>query len=107
MERLAAGPYVTLFRKTKGQGNKYRAQSGIHVWGSAAWIYCVSGQTEHLLGHNPWQERLHLGPGNLFQHHVRRGVKFSETWSRIVVDNGRGRGNGELFNGWVQGFSLR
>lgn len=29
------------------QGNKYRAQGKLGVWGLADWMYCVSGQAEH------------------------------------------------------------
>ena len=36
--------------KNKEQGSKYRAQSWLGVWGLAGWIYCVSGQGEHLQG---------------------------------------------------------
>ena len=32
----------------KGEGNKCRLQRWLVVWGLAEWIYCISGQVEHL-----------------------------------------------------------
>ena len=47
---LAGVVNMTLFRKIKEQGNKYRAQK-YGVWGLADWMYCVSGQAEPLQEH--------------------------------------------------------
>lgn len=62
---------------SKEHGNEYRARSCLDIWGLADWIYCVSGQVEHLQGHkwylkfsllrrHPGQGQL-LGPRKLFQ----------------------------------------
>ena len=59
-----------------GEGNTYRAHSGLELWGLADWIHCVYGQAEHLQGHEmclyfslqtwqPWKEWLHLSTRNL------------------------------------------
>lgn len=38
----------------KEHGSKYRAQSRLDVWELADWIHCVSGQAEHLCGHESY-----------------------------------------------------
>ena len=44
---IAWGPQIDFVQSKKEQGNKYRAQSRIGVWGLADWLYCTSGQVEH------------------------------------------------------------
>lgn len=64
--------------KSRDQGSKYRVQSWLGRWGLADWKYRVSGQADHLKGHDtqskfqfadvaPRQKWLHLGPRHLFQ----------------------------------------
>lgn len=54
-----------------------KAQDWPGIWKLAYWIFCVSGQAEHLQGHDTYlnfilltwhhgQEQLHLGPRKLF-----------------------------------------
>lgn len=64
-----------LIRKTEEQGVKYRAQSCLGLGGLSDWIYCVSGQWEHLqqskvlfAASHLGQEWLHLEARNLFQY---------------------------------------
>lgn len=63
------------------RGRKYRAGCWRGVGGLADWIYCISGQGEHVQGYksylsfplltwHPEQEQLHLGPGMLFSRRV-------------------------------------
>lgn len=47
-ERKAGGFYRMKIRE---QGSKYRTQR-CNRWGLADWFYCVSGQAEHLKGHD-------------------------------------------------------
>ena len=65
--------------KNRKQGNNYRTQSWLGIRGLADWMYCVSGQEEHLKGNenhlrfsllmrHPGRRWLHLGPRKLFQH---------------------------------------
>ena len=42
--------YLTLFRKIKEQGNKYRAQGWRGVWGLADWTYYMSAQQGTYVG---------------------------------------------------------
>lgn len=42
------GHIVNLIGSEKGEGNKYRVQRWLVAWGLAEWIYCISGQVEHL-----------------------------------------------------------
>lgn len=48
MEWKAGNFYRT---KSREHGNKYRAQSWLGRWVLADWLYCISGQAEHLKGH--------------------------------------------------------
>lgn len=40
--------------KNKEQGSNYRAPNWPGVWGSADWLCWLSGQLEHLQGHNSY-----------------------------------------------------
>lgn len=45
---IAWGPEINFVQSEKEQGNKYKAQTWLGVWGLAGWIYCISGQVRHL-----------------------------------------------------------